>query len=117
MPARKTSAVMIRAIIVMGAAMDPVNGAVIAKTEGTQNEAHGIAFVVLWSPPQPLQSPWPELTISDSEAILSDDEAILAVMMLACTADKLKLRPTKSPRNKAITCRDDQQGMMPRECQ
>lgn len=100
--------------------MDAVTGAVIAKTGGTQNEAHAMAFVVPWSPPQPLQSSWPrwpELTISDSEAILSDDEAILAVMMLACTADKLKLRPTKSPRNKAIICRDDQQGMLSRECQ
>lgn len=103
---------MIRSIAFMGLAMDAVNGTAIAKTEGTQNEAHGVAFVVLWSPPQPLQSSWPELTISDSEAILSDDEAILAAMVLACTADKLKLRPTKSPRNRVITCRDDQRGMM-----
>lgn len=96
--------------------MDAVNETTIAETEGTQNEAHAMAFVVPWSPPQPLQSPWPELTISDSEAILSNDEAILAVMMLASTADKLKLRPTKSPKNKAITCRDDQQFMLPKEC-
>ena len=97
--------------------MDAVTGAVIAKTEGTQKEAQGIAFVALWSPPQSLQPLWPKLAIFDNEAILSDDEAILAVMVLACTADKLKLRPTKSPRNKAITCRDDQQGMVPERCQ
>ena len=89
----------------IGAAMDGLIGTSIAKIEGAQNDAHGIAFAVPSSSTQLPQFPWPEFPAADTEIILSVCEPILAAMVLAWTADRVRLRLITSPRKRANSCR------------